>query len=66
MRFVALLAVVLAALAAASASAAPESNLRITPGVGIGKLRLGMTEAQVRRLLERGARVAEVAVTESR
>jgi hypothetical protein len=53
MRSVALLAVVVAALAASQASAAPEANLRINPGVGIGKLRLGMTKAQVRGLLGR-------------
>jgi hypothetical protein len=53
MRFVALLAVVVAAVAAAQAGAAPQSNLRIFPGVGIGKLRLGMTEAQVRRAMGR-------------
>jgi hypothetical protein len=53
MRSAALLAVVVAALAAAEASAAPESNLRIRPGIGIGKLRLGMTETQVRRAMGR-------------
>jgi hypothetical protein len=51
MRSAALLAVVVAALAASEAAAAPESNLRIVPGVGIGKLRLGMTEPQVRRAM---------------
>ena len=51
MRFVAVLAVVLAALSAAPVSAAPDANLRIQPGVAIGKLRLGMTEAAVRRAM---------------
>ena len=51
MRVAALLVVVVAGLAAMQASAAPDANLRIRPGVGIGKLRLGMTEAQVRRAL---------------
>jgi hypothetical protein len=50
------LAPVVAALAAAAllcsgAAAAPTSALVIRPGVGIAKLRLGMTEAQVRRAM---------------
>ena len=59
MRSVALLAVVVAALAAAEASAEPESilgteaNLAIRPAQSIGKILLGMTEAQVRRAMGR-------------
>jgi hypothetical protein len=46
--------IVLAALALAStAGAAAQRDELIRPGVGIGKIRLGMTEAQVRRALGR-------------
>lgn len=45
--------VVLASLvllgAVGGASAAPQADLLIRPGLGIGKFRLGMTEAQLRR-----------------
>ena len=37
--------------AAGSADAAPERDAQIRPSVGIGKIRLGMTLAQVRRIL---------------
>ena len=44
--------VVVALLAtAAPAAGAPERDLQIRPGVGIGKVRLGMTLGQVRRVL---------------
>lgn len=50
-----LVAVALAAAAAGAASlpagAGTEASLVIRPGQGIGKLRLGMTEAQVRRAM---------------
>jgi len=42
-----------AALLCSSAAASPSSTLVIRPGVGIAKLRLGMTEAQVRRAMGR-------------
>jgi hypothetical protein len=51
MRSVALIAAVVTALAAAHATAAPESDLRIRPGQGIGKLRLGMMELEARRAM---------------
>ena len=44
-------AVAVAAFAAAGAHARPHEDARIIPGVGIGKVRLGMTEAQVRKAL---------------
>lgn len=44
-------AVVLVALGAASVSASPVADTRIRHGAGIGKLRLGMTYAEVRRIL---------------
>lgn len=40
-----------AMLGTPSAAAAPAASLVIRPGIGIGKLRLGMTEAQVRRAM---------------
>ena len=40
-----------AALCAGAATASPSADTRVTPGVGIGKLRVGMTLAQVRRIL---------------
>jgi hypothetical protein len=46
-------AVLTAAAAVASAAARSDATLVIRPGVGIGKLRLGMTEAQVRRAMGR-------------
>ena len=42
---------VTAMLVSASAAAAPAATLVIRPAVGIGKLRLGMTEAEVRRAM---------------
>ena len=48
-----LLLVLAAVAAAASAAAAPSSDALIRPGKSIGKARLGMTEAQVRRALGR-------------
>jgi hypothetical protein len=42
-----------AAMATGSAGAAPERTELIRPALGIGKLRLGMTEAQVRRAMGR-------------
>ena len=42
-----------AALAAVPATAGPAADARVIPGVGIGKLRIGMTLAEVRRLLGR-------------
>jgi hypothetical protein len=53
MRTVALLALLVAALAAARASAAPESASLIRPAQGIGKIRLGMTDAELRRAMGR-------------
>ena len=41
------------AIASASATATPSGSRVIRPAVGIGKLRLGMTEAQVRRAMGR-------------
>lgn len=46
-------AVVGSVLACSSAAAAPSAALVIRPGVGIAKVRLGMTEAQVRRAMGR-------------
>lgn len=51
MRAFALIAAVASILAAGSASAAPQRDALIRPGVGIGKVRLGMTLAQVRAAL---------------
>lgn len=48
-----LLLVLAAAVAAASAAAAPASDALIRPGKSIGKARLGMAEADVRRALGR-------------
>ncbi|MDQ3822687.1 MAG: hypothetical protein M3321_05545 [Actinomycetota bacterium] len=45
----ALVALVAALVAAGTPAAAPQSNLVIRPGHGIGKFRLGMTQAEVRR-----------------
>jgi hypothetical protein len=45
------LAVAVAALGAASVSASPIGDTRIRHGAGIGKLRLGMTYAEVRKIL---------------
>ncbi len=42
-----------AAVAVAPAAAAPQRDALIRPGVGIGKVRLGMTVTQVKRLLGR-------------
>ena len=42
-----------AALATAAATAGPSANARVTPGVGIWKLRVGMTVAEVVRILGR-------------
>ena len=42
---------VLVAVVAATASANPEGDKRVRHGAGIGKLRLGMTYAEVRRIL---------------
>jgi hypothetical protein len=52
MRRVLLLAA-LAASAAADAGARPDANLLIRPGQGIGKVRLGMTEAELRSAMGR-------------
>jgi hypothetical protein len=54
----------LAGFAAADVSASPDVSELIRPGVGIGKVRLGMTQAQVRRAL--GQRHAIVNVRERR
>ena len=51
MRVVASVAAVFAAVAAAGASAAPDAELLIRPAIGVGKLRLGMTEREVRRAM---------------
>jgi hypothetical protein len=42
---------VLAAVVAAGASAAPQRDQRVRHGIGIGKVKLGMTYAEVRRIL---------------
>jgi hypothetical protein len=52
-RSVALLSVVAGLTVAASAGAASQSSQLIRHGVGVGKARLGMTEAQVRAALGR-------------
>jgi hypothetical protein len=46
-------------LAAGSASASPQRDTLVRPGVGIGKVRLGMTFAEVRRALGRPEAVLE-------
>ena len=48
---IAALAAVVASAAAAQAAARLETDLLIRPGVGIGKLRLGMSQADARRVL---------------
>src|ERR671917_500620 len=55
MRTLALAAALLAAaaLCVGAATAGPSADARLTPGVGVGKLRVGMTLAQVRRHLGR-------------
>ena len=53
MRWVLAVAALLAAASAATAGARPESNALIRHGVGIGKVRLGMTETQVRAAMGR-------------
>lgn len=58
------LACSLAGFAAADVAATPNASELIRPGVGIGKVRLGMTQAQVRRAL--GQRLAIVNVRERR
>ncbi len=52
------LALAACVLASAPAGAAPTTQTLIRPAVGIGKLRLGMTEAQVRRAMGRPTFVA--------
>ena len=47
-----------AALVASSAAASPARDAVVRPGVSIGKIRLGMTEAQLRRAMGRPAYVA--------
>jgi hypothetical protein len=66
MRKVATLALVcgLAGVGTVDVAAAPDASELIRPGVGIGKVRLGMTQAQVRRAL--GQRLAIVNVRERR
>ena len=46
-------ALVAAVVAAAAAHGAPQRDALVRPGVGIGKIRLGMTPAQVFRALGR-------------
>ena len=53
MRRIVPLAFLLAAFAAAGASAATESTQLIRPSQGIGKVRLGMSDADLRRVLGR-------------
>jgi hypothetical protein len=48
-----LAAVAFAAFAGTDAAARPDVNLVIRPAIGIGKVRLGMTEAQLRRAMGR-------------
>jgi hypothetical protein len=50
---VALVAAASAALLAAGATASPQATLVIQPAQAIGKLRLGMTEAEARRAMSR-------------
>ena len=47
------IAALVAVAATAQAGARPQSNLLIRPAQGIGKVRLGMTEAQLRRAMGR-------------
>ena len=49
MRRVVAAVLVTAALTCGGASAAPQADLVIRPGAGIGKFRLGMMQAQLRR-----------------
>jgi hypothetical protein len=58
-RRTAVLPLVVALLLASAAGAAPERDALIRPGVGIGEVRLGMTGAQVRRVLGRHKLVNE-------
>jgi hypothetical protein len=51
--------VLLIVVAIGSASAAPSRDALVQPGRGIGKVRLGMTQAQVRRALGRHRYVAK-------
>ena len=51
-------ALLVAVTAAAAAAGAPRTDTAVRPGVGIGAVRLGMTQAQVGAALGRGARVA--------
>ena len=51
MKRVVLSALALVALTAAGASAGPEGDKRIRHGAGIGRVKLGMTYAEVRRIL---------------
>jgi hypothetical protein len=53
MRTLGLAAVIAAALAVGTASAAPQRDALIRPGVGIGNVRVGLTLAHVRRALGR-------------
>jgi hypothetical protein len=53
MRLVALVGAVVAALAAAQASATPQTTRVIRPAQAIGKIRLGMTAGQLRRAMGR-------------
>jgi hypothetical protein len=53
MRAFALIVAAASILAVGSASATPSRDTLIRPGIGIGKVRLGMTVAQVRRALGR-------------
>ena len=53
MRLLGVVALLALALAAGYASAAPERDALIRPGVGIGQVRVGQTLAQVRRVLGR-------------
>ena len=51
MRRVVALVTVTAAVVAAAASAAPQRNELVRPGVSVGKIKLGMTDAQLRRAM---------------
>ena len=53
MRWVAPIAVLVAAGTVAGATAAPSSVMLIRPAQGIGKIRLGMTETELRRAMGR-------------
>ena len=52
-RAAAALATVAAATTVAAVSAAPQRDLLVRPGVSVGKIRLGMSEAQLRRAVGR-------------